>query len=226
MNISQSKKTAILRIINSEVRERNFDPESYREAVIHGLGDKNLIIKNYFRLRFKTLLSANEKVSERSRNKEAYVSTAQCATYVSSRNIDREMKTRKELSNSSQLLERFIANVVLVIGAASTIVALWVYNGNSFSTFFYILLLGVVSITLLLPSFLSKLNVCSYLSSLSIMCTLAAITSFGSGMKLMKDDPAKEVLLTEQKSEESVHTIQFSVNKNVNVKSSNEIAMD
>lgn len=225
MNVSQTKKTAILRIINSEVRERNLDAESYREASLNG-GDRNSIMKKYYQIRFAALLSVDSALSKNLNDQENYVSTAQCATYISSRNTGRDCKNSKEMSKENQPFEELFANAILALGAASTIFALWLFNGNSISSFFYLLLVGGVCVTLLIPSFLAKLNLFPYLSTLSLMCTLAAITSFGSGMKLMRDNPVSNPEVAEQGTVEALHSIQFGVIKNKNQEGSKELSMN
>jgi len=215
MNISQSKKTAILRIINSEIRENNLDPRSYSQAVKKGLSDRNLTMKHYYKIRFLALAASTTElqVPAQAVQKMDYASTSHCASYFSSRSSDRELKNRKELSQKHTILEKIFANMVLTLGSVSTILALWLYTGNTISTFFYILLVGAVAAILTLPSLMARLNVLPYLSSVSVMCVLVAISSFASGMKLMKDNPSSEPNFVELNAETPMHKIQFGVVK-------------
>ncbi len=216
MNLSQAKKREILRIINSEMREKNLDPKSYREAVKQGLGNSNDIMKHYYKIRFATLVPQEKSMTDPVDEKDIYISTAQCARHLSSRNAGREIRSRKEITRKNLFLEECIANIVLALGASSTMATLWVYNGNTFSAFFFLLLAGSVSMMLLLPSLIAKLKLCSYLSALSLLCMLTALSSFGSGMKLMRDDPTIELSLTEQNTEIPNHLIVFAADNDAN----------
>lgn len=202
-------KSDIIRIINDEMRQKNVDAECYRLAVRNGRGDRNLIFKEYYKMRSAALLAESNLVSEVAVEKEDYISTTQCARYVSSRNNVRETQPRRKLMEKANFFELVIANLVLVTGTTSALIALWSYSGNEISSVFYMLLLAVMSFMLFLPSLVEKLNIFPYIDSISILCVMVALVSLGSGLRLMKDNPRHESQNVEVQLTASNHTIKF-----------------
>ncbi len=192
MKTQSTTDASLLRIINREVLENDFDRLCYREARRRSDGRVHSAIENYIALRLQALKAVDLDTSVLDLKPPQMLTTDQCHKHLSSRKNIRGQKNSKDRSEKLNVLELWISSIVLLIGSISAALCLWSHTGESLANLPYPILFLVIFVQLI-PWVITKLNICTRLTAASALCILIAITSVGSAVKLLKSNPDSKV---------------------------------
>jgi len=112
MKTQSTNNTRLLRIINREIMENDYDSVCYREAQRRGDGGSHSTIRNYISLRLQVLTAANIGSSESDLRPTQILTTDQCHKRLSSRTSVKESRNTKEVSAKHLKLELWISAIV------------------------------------------------------------------------------------------------------------------